>query len=202
VAHNVTDLNTQLEIVNTFSEWSGIALNISKYRLTCYIFELQFLKRKKDRDSALQARLANIRVSHTSISIISQDDPLPGSYLGTALTASLSQKAHLKRTIDTLSIIIKAILAIPLPPGIKQRLLYGAISKIMHTHYLMALSSASITTIDSKLEATCCKIWKLPKGFLRSILHAPHDELGLTLPTIWKEYCAAAINSRTHIYNY
>jgi hypothetical protein len=62
VAHNVTDLNTQLEIVNTFSEWSGIGLDIYKCRLTGYIYELQSLKRKKDRDSALQARLANIRV--------------------------------------------------------------------------------------------------------------------------------------------
>ena len=67
VAHNVTDLNTQLEIVNTFSEWPGIRLNISKCRLTVYIYELQSLKRKKDRDSALQARLANIRVGHTPI---------------------------------------------------------------------------------------------------------------------------------------
>jgi hypothetical protein len=96
VAHNVTDLNTQLEIVNTFSEWSDIILNISKCRLTGYIYELQSLKRKKDHDSALQARLANIRVGHTPISIISQDDPLPEGYLGTALTASLSLKAHLK----------------------------------------------------------------------------------------------------------
>ena len=101
VAHNVTDLNTQLEVVNTFIEWSGIRLNISKYRLTCYIYELQSLKRKKDRDSALQARLANIRVGQTPISIISQDDPLPRGNLGTTLTASLSPKAHLKWTIDT-----------------------------------------------------------------------------------------------------
>ena len=95
MAHNVTHLNTQLDIVNTFSEWLGIRLNISECRLTSYIYELQSLKRKKDRDSALQARLANIRVGHTLISIISQDDPLLGVYLGAALTASLSPKARL-----------------------------------------------------------------------------------------------------------
>ena len=113
VAHNVNDLNTQLAVVNTFSEWSGIRLNISKRRLTGYIYELQSLKRKKDRDSALQARLANIRVGHTPITIISQDDPLPGGYLGTALTASLSPKAHLTWTINTLETISQAVLATP-----------------------------------------------------------------------------------------
>ena len=40
VAYNGTDLNTQLETVNTFSEWSTIRLNISKCRLTGYIYEL------------------------------------------------------------------------------------------------------------------------------------------------------------------
>jgi hypothetical protein len=29
----------------------------------------------------------------------------------------------------------------------------------------------------------------------RAGLHAPHDELGLNLPTIWEDYCAAAMNS-------
>ena len=65
----------------------------------------------------------------------------------------------------------------------------------------MALSPSTITTIDSKLEATCRKIWKLPKGFPRAGLHAPQDELGLNLPTIWEDYCAAAINSWTHTLN-
>jgi len=98
-------------------------------------------------------------VGHTPISIISQDDPLPRGYLGTALTDSLNPKAHLKWTIDILSTINKAVLATPLPPGVKQRLLlYGANSKIMHTFCLMALSPSAITTIDSKLEATCRKI--------------------------------------------
>ena len=92
MAHNAIDLNAQLEVVNTFSEWLIITLNISKCRLTGYIYELQSLKRKKDRVATLQARLANYRVGHTPISIISQDDPLPEGYLGTALAASLCPK--------------------------------------------------------------------------------------------------------------
>jgi hypothetical protein len=65
----------------------------------------------------------------------------------------------------------------------------------------MALSPAFFTTIDSKLEGTCRKIWKLPKGFLTAGMNAPHDELGLNLPTIWEDYCSATINSWTHILN-
>jgi hypothetical protein len=68
VAHNVTDLNKQLKVASTFSEYSGVILSISKCRLTCHIYdELQALKRKKDRGCALQTRLANIRVGHTPI---------------------------------------------------------------------------------------------------------------------------------------
>jgi hypothetical protein len=123
IASTVTDLNTQLEAVKTFSELSGIRINIPKYRLTGYIHTLQQIKRKSDRDAALQARVAHVQVGTTSIPIISQDDPLPGGYLGTTLTSSLYPKAHLKWTLDTLANISKAILSTPLPPGIKQRLL-------------------------------------------------------------------------------
>jgi hypothetical protein len=203
IASTVTDLNTQLDTVNIFSEGSGIRLNISKCRLTGYIHALQLIKRKADQDVSLQARLANVRVGGTSIPIISQDDPLPGDYLGTALSASLCPKAHLAWTSNTLAIISKAILSTPLPPGIKQRLLlYRANSKIMHTHSIMTLSPNAIAAIDSKLEATCRKIWNLPKGFPRADLHAPHDELGLNPPTIWEDYCSAATNSWTQILNY
>ena len=131
MAHNVADLNTQLEVLNIFSEWSGIRRNISECRLTCYIYELQALKHKKNRDSALQTRLANIRVGHTPIPTTSQDDPLPEGELGTALTASVCPKAYLKWTIDTLTTISKAFLATLLAPDINQRLhLLGANLKI------------------------------------------------------------------------
>ena len=65
----------------------------------------------------------------------------------------------------------------------------------------MALSPNAIATIDSKLEATCRKIWNFPKGFPRAGVHAPHDELGLSLPTIWEDYCATAAISWTKILN-
>jgi hypothetical protein len=119
IAYTVTELNTQLEAVNTFSEWSGIRLNISKYRLTGYIHALQLIKQNTDRDTALQACLVHVRVGTTPIPIISQDDPLPCSYLGTAITTTLCPKAHLTWTLDTLDSISKTVLSTPLPPGIK-----------------------------------------------------------------------------------
>jgi hypothetical protein len=138
----VTDLNTELEAVKTFSEWSGTRLNFPKCTPTGYFHALQLIKRKTDRDTALQARLAHVRVGTISIHIISKDDPLPDGYLGTALTTSLCPKAHLAWTLDTLANISKAILSTPYPPDIKQRLLlYGANSKIMHTHCLTALTN-------------------------------------------------------------
>ena len=151
---------------------------------------------------ALQTRLAHVRIGGKSIPILSQDDPLSGGYLGTALTTSLCPKEHLKWTLEVLATISKAVLTTPLPPNIKQRLLlYGVNSKIMHTHCLMALSPTAINSIDSLLEATCRNFLRLPKGFPRAGLHAPYDELSLNLPTIWKDYCAAATNSWTSILN-
>ncbi len=64
--------------------------------MTCYINDLQSIKREKKRDIVLRACLANIRVGHAHIAIISQDDPPQGDYLGATLTVSLCLKAHLK----------------------------------------------------------------------------------------------------------
>jgi hypothetical protein len=94
-------------------------------------------------------------------------------------------------------------LSTPLPSCIKQRLLilYRAISKIMHTQWFMALSPNGINSIDSTLDATCRKIWYLPKGLSTACLHAPQDELYLNLSPVWEDYCSAATNSWTQIYN-
>jgi hypothetical protein len=202
VAPTIPALEAQLQVVEAFSKWSDICLNIPRCRLTGYLHKLHNIKTTKNRDTAVQTRLAHARIGGTPIPVLSQDDPLPGGYLGTALTASLCPKARLKWTLEVLATISKTVLTTPLPPNIKQRLLlYGANSKIMHTHCLMALSPTAITSIDSLLEAACRKIWRLPKGFPRAGLHAPHDELGLSLLTIWEDYCAAAPNSWTNILN-
>jgi hypothetical protein len=105
--------------------------------------------------------------------------------MGTALTASLCPDAHLRWTKRQLEIIYKAVNQAPLPSHIKQRLLlYGAHSKINHTHYLMALSPTEMAEVDSILEGTSRKIWHLPNTFPRAGLHAPSEELRLNIPTV------------------
>ena len=135
VTNSVDDMISLLAIVQQFSDWSGIHLNVGKCKVTAYIHELQKLRRKRDRDDALRARLAHITLDGRPIGSLTQDEPLPGGYLGTSLTASLSPEAHLHWTKAQLSLIGEALKTTPLPPHIKQRLLlYGTHSKITHTH--------------------------------------------------------------------
>ncbi len=47
VASNIPVLETQLQVVESYSKWSGIRLNIPKYRLTGYLHILQNIKTKK-----------------------------------------------------------------------------------------------------------------------------------------------------------
>jgi hypothetical protein len=90
VTNSVDDMMSLLSIVQQFSDWSGIKLNIDKCKVTAYIHSLQSISRKNGRDDALRARLAHITLSGKPIGSLSQDEPLPGGYLGTSLTASLS----------------------------------------------------------------------------------------------------------------
>ena len=110
--------------------------------------------------------------------------------MGKALTASLCPDAHLRWTKQQLETICKAVNRAPLLSHIKQRLLlYGAHSKINHTHCLVALSPMAM----AEVEGTSMKIWHLPNTFPRGGLYAPPEELGLKIPTIWEGYCGSAI---------
>ena len=152
--------------------------------------------------TALLSRLAHVQLSGRPIGTLTQDEPLPGGYLGTALTASLCPDAHLQWTKRQLELISKAVIRAPLPSYIQQRLLlYGAHSKINHTHCLMALSPTAMAEVDSVIEGTTRKIWHLPNTFPRAGLHAPTEEMGLNIPTIWEDYCGTAIRSWTQILN-
>jgi hypothetical protein len=53
--------------------------------------------------------------------------------------------------------------------------------------------------VDSILEGAARKIWHLPKTFPLAGLHAPPEELGLNIPTIWEDYRGSAIRSWTQI---
>ncbi len=83
-----------LDLFDQFSEWSGIHLSVNKCKITAFIQELQSIPRKRDKDDALRARLAHVKLSDRPIGSLTQDEPLSGGYLGTFLTASLCPDAH------------------------------------------------------------------------------------------------------------
>jgi hypothetical protein len=58
-----------------------------------------------------------------------------------------------------------------------------------------------MTLIDVQLEVACRKIWNLPKSYPRAALLVPHNKLGITIPTIWEDYCSSAIRSWIHVLN-
>jgi hypothetical protein len=127
-------------------------------------------------------------LSGRPIGSLTQDETLPGGYLGTSLTASLSLDAHLHWTKSQLTLIGKAMRNTPLPPHTKQRLLlYGAHSKITNTHCLIALSTTSIKAVNSVPESISKEIWNLPASFPKAGLHALLDEVGLNIPSVWED---------------
>jgi hypothetical protein len=92
--NSVEDMICLLDIIQQFSKWSGIHLNAAKCKITAYIHELQAISPKRDREDALRSRLAHVKLTGRPIGVLTQDESLPGGYLGTSLTASLSPNAH------------------------------------------------------------------------------------------------------------
>ena len=65
----------------------------------------------------------------------------------------------------------------------------------------MALSPQAIQEVDSLIEGVSRQIWNLLINFSRAGLHALIEDLGLNIPSIWEDYCGAAIRSWTQILN-
>ena len=59
----------------------------------------------------------------------------------------------------------------------------------------MALSPSAIKEVDAVLESISRKIWNLPDSFPRAGLHAMLDEVGLNIPSVWEDYCGAAVRT-------
>jgi hypothetical protein len=53
----------------------------------------------------------------------------------------------------------------------------------------------AIKEVDPLLEKFSRVIWNLPASFPKAGLHALLDEVGLNIPSVWEEYCGAAIRS-------
>jgi hypothetical protein len=194
VTNSMDDLMSILSIVQQFSKWSGIHLNVDKCKVTAYIYSLQSIHIRRERDDALRARLAHITLSGKPIGSLTHDEPLPGGYLSTSLTASLSPETHLHWTKTQLTLIGNALRNTPLPPHIKQRLLlYGAHSEKTHTHCLVARSPTSIRAVEALLESISREIWNLPVSSPRAGLHAIPEEVILNIPSVWEDYCGATV---------
>ncbi len=161
-----------LDLVDQFSKCSGIHLNANKYKITVFIHDIQAIPRKWDRDDALRARLAHVNLAGRPTWSLTQDEPLPGGYLGTSLAASICPGAQLTWTKEQLRKIGTALARASLPSHIKQSLfLYGAYYKIAHTRCLMALSLDGIKAFDSLLGKLSRKILGLSTSFPRAGLH-------------------------------
>jgi len=59
----------------------------------------------------------------------------------------------------------------------------------------MALSPPPIKAVDPVLEFISRDIWKLPASFPKTGLHALLEEVGLNIPSVWEDYCGAAVHS-------
>ncbi len=51
------------------------------------------------------------------------------------------------------------------------------------------------------LESISRHIWNIPSTFPKAELHALLENLGLNIPSVWEDYCGAAIRSWTQILN-
>jgi hypothetical protein len=65
----------------------------------------------------------------------------------------------------------------------------------------MALSPTSIKAVDSVVELITRVIWNLPASFPKVGLHALLEEVMLNIPSVWEDYCGAAVRSWTKILN-
>jgi hypothetical protein len=77
VTNTINDMLTLLDLVEQLSNWSGIRLNVGKYKITAYIQGLQSIRKKTDIEDAPRARLAHISLGDHRIGPISQNKPLP-----------------------------------------------------------------------------------------------------------------------------
>jgi hypothetical protein len=46
VTNTIEDMVTLLDIVEQFSDWSGISLNVGKYKILAYVQDLQTFRQK------------------------------------------------------------------------------------------------------------------------------------------------------------
>jgi len=107
--YSAKDVISLLNKEQQLGSCSGIHLNVETWKITVYNHALQAIPRKKVHDDALRDRLAHVTLPGYTMGSFAQDEPLPGGYLGTSLTASLSPETHFQWTQTQLTQIGKAL---------------------------------------------------------------------------------------------
>jgi hypothetical protein len=78
VTNTVEDMIVLLDLVDQFSNWSGIHLNVNKCKIAAFINILQATPRNRDIDDAPRAILAHVNLAGSPIGSLIKDEPLPG----------------------------------------------------------------------------------------------------------------------------
>ena len=190
---SLEDMLTQFDKLERFSTWSHILINGKKCAITAYLHSLQRL-RKADRDRALADLMAHVQLAGTPLPCLSQDDPLPGNYLGTAITASLHTHAQTALSQATLTTSCAALTRSPLPTSMKMKALYWLTkSKLRHTHSLATYSLRDVVAFDSTLCTAIKQFFRAPRPLATMAVQSPTDEVGLGCPSFLLDYADAAV---------
>ena len=138
--------------------------------------------------------MAHVRLAGTALPCLSQDDPLPGNYLGTAITASLHTKAQTDLSQATLTTSCAALVRTPLPTSMKMKALnWLTKSKLRHTHSLATYSLRDVMAFDSTLSSAIKQIFRLPRPCATMAIQSPTEEAGLGCPSFLLDYADAAV---------
>ena len=76
--NSVEDMIVLLDLVDKFSKWSGVHLNVSKCKINAFIYDRQAIPRKRDRDNALRARLAHVNMAGRPLAPLPKTNPSHG----------------------------------------------------------------------------------------------------------------------------
>ena len=190
--HSSAAMQKQLDKIELFGHWSHIKVSPSKSRTTAWIPDIQHLK-QADRDMNLKDALAHLKINNTRIPAITQDEALPGGYLGCQLTPSLTQSPQKLWLSEILREAKGAINMAPVSIQTKVSMLhYLTYSKIRHTMGQMLYDYEFIQRMDSILADTTKKAWKLPKYLPTAAAQGATNDLGLDSPSLALDYGANA----------
>ena len=183
----------QLNKIEQFGEWSHIKVNPSKCRTTGWVPGIQSIQKKTERDSALRNSLAHVTILGAHIPTLTQDEPLPGGYLGCQLTASLSPGAQKQWLNDTLKEARTAIQSAPVKIKTKIAMVqYLIYSKVRYTMGQMMYDYEFLSRMDGLIASIIKQAWGFPRYLPTAAVQSSVEDLGLDSPSLAMDYGATA----------